>query len=116
MVTSSFAGNTHMVFWTVKEALSKALRTGFMSPLEIYELESMKIEARCWISEFKNFSQYQGRSFFLGHLIYSLVYPKNINLKVNNILLEVERKGILGYKKPFLLEQKSVAPPIYKIL
>jgi 4'-phosphopantetheinyl transferase EntD len=75
-----------MIFWTAREALSKALRTGFMSPFEVYEIEEIKMEKGCWVSKFKNFPQFQGRSFCFGNLIFSLVYPKNVHLMSNSFL------------------------------
>lgn len=76
---------SYMIFWTIKEALSKALRIGFTSPLEIYQIEKIQTQGDHWVSEFKYFSQYQGYSFSLGTLICSLVYPKNLNLVVNRM-------------------------------
>jgi 4'-phosphopantetheinyl transferase EntD len=83
------------IFWTVKEALSKALRIGFTSPLEIYEIDNIQIEKNYWVSEFKYFPQYQGYSFSIGDLICSLVYPKHIHLAANNSLLEIGDSSFL---------------------
>ena len=49
--------------WTLKEALSKILRTGMTTPFDIFSIKELKQEKLGWISSFQNFAQYQGLSF-----------------------------------------------------
>jgi 4'-phosphopantetheinyl transferase len=63
--------------WTAKEALSKVLRTGLMSPMEIYGLAEFNlVQTGTWQGLFRYFGQYRtmvcvGRSYALG-----IVLPK----------------------------------------
>lgn len=73
----------YTIFWTVKEALSKVLRTGMMTPFTIYAIKNIVAQDNYWISEFENFAQYQAMSFILGQQICSIVYPKQTELTIN---------------------------------
>lgn len=75
--------NLYTLLWTIKEALSKVLRTGFMTPFEIYEVKNTVWHDNYWISEFKNFAQYQAISFKLNQYFFSIVYPCDTELKIN---------------------------------
>ncbi len=70
-----------LLLWTLKEALSKALRTGLTSPFKIYEVINVQEYDSYWVSQFKYFPQYQGYSFWIGNLICSLVYSQDITLR-----------------------------------
>ncbi|MEG6511755.1 4'-phosphopantetheinyl transferase superfamily protein [Desulforamulus ruminis] len=61
--------------WSVKESLSKALKTGLTVPLQIYEIKEIRTRGRAILSNFRNFGQYQALSFALGGYICSMVYP-----------------------------------------
>lgn len=50
------------LLWTVKEALSKVLKCGFMSPFTIFEVQRVEPAADCFIWTFKNFAQYKAVS------------------------------------------------------
>lgn len=67
--------NLLTLVWTIKEALSKALRTGMMSPFEVYAIKTIKKGANQYLCEFKYFPQYLGISFSLGNFFVSIVYP-----------------------------------------
>lgn len=71
------------LIWTIKEALSKVLRTGMMTPFEIYSILNIKFENNQWLSEFKNFGQYQAISFQLGKFMCSIVYSKAFKLDID---------------------------------
>jgi phosphopantetheinyl transferase len=80
---SQFLTNQPLFFtllWTVKEALSKALKCGLTIPLEILEVEEIKQKESCWTSSFKHFQQYEACSFLLAETICSMVYPKGSRL------------------------------------
>lgn len=71
-----------IIFWTLKEALSKALRIGFTSPLETFAICSIEKDEYGWCSDYKLFPQYRGVSFKFGKYCCSIAYP----LKMRPIL------------------------------
>lgn len=68
------------LLWTAKEALSKIMRTGFMTPFSLFEISSCKIEGNFIYTYFKNFNQYQACSFLVNDHICSIVYPKQTKM------------------------------------
>lgn len=81
--------------WTAKEALSKTLKTGLMTPFELFELSELAVYDNFFIGFFKNFAQYKTISFLIGPYMCSIVHP----LKTN-ILFDMER-----LRKYFLLKE-----------
>jgi phosphopantetheinyl transferase len=73
------------VLWTAKEALSKALRTGFTVPLQVLELKQMKVQEGWIVSEFSNFPQYKVCSLLLNNKVCSIVYPVQMRLQLESI-------------------------------
>lgn len=74
---------SYIVVWSIKEALSKALRTGMMSPFDIYAIKDLTAKENHWVAEFKNFYQYRSISFLLGQFVCSIVYPKKIKIHLD---------------------------------
>jgi 4'-phosphopantetheinyl transferase len=92
------------IFWTSKEALSKVLRTGLTTPLCIYEVNKVELYDKFIINYYKNFSQYLTVSFEAGPYVYSLTFPKNIqiDLKFNIKNIRKNLELTLGnMKSPF---------------
>lgn len=71
------------LLWTAKEALSKVLKTGLMTPLNVYEINEIIFNDSYYTSMFKNFGQYKTISFSLGCYICSIAYPKNTDMDIN---------------------------------
>lgn len=71
------------IMWTVKESLSKILRTGLTTPFTLLEIGKFELETNHITSYFKYFGQYKAVSFSLGDHICSIVYPKNIELDLD---------------------------------
>ena len=71
------------LLWTVKEALSKALRCGLTVPFEILEIETIRETEGFVISTFKNFKQYQAISFCLEGNVCSIVHPFNTSFSID---------------------------------
>lgn len=64
--------------WTAKEALSKVLRCGLMSPMEIMTLSELRRgEGGLWEGLFQNFAQYRIVSWVGDLSVLSIVLPKN---------------------------------------
>ena len=66
--------------WTIKEALSKVLKTGIMTPFRVYEINDIIRKKNYTISGFSNFSQYQAISFQYEKNIISFILPTNIKI------------------------------------
>lgn len=73
--------------WTVKEGLSKVLKTGLTVPLYICEIKEIKMGCNCIFTYFTNFGQYKAVSYALGKYICSIVYPlyTEMNLDIRAI-------------------------------
>ncbi|CAK7008639.1 hypothetical protein CIW83_12555 [Tissierella sp. P1] len=65
-----------LICWTVKEALSKVLKTGFLTSTEIFDINKTKIENDMIVCEFRYFSQFEALSIWGGSLCLSMVFPK----------------------------------------
>ncbi len=65
------------LIWTAKEALSKALICGLMSPMEIFNLaEFYPLGNRAWGGLFQNFGQYKFIGWISRTVAMSVVLPK----------------------------------------
>ena len=63
--------------WAAKEALSKVLRTGLMSPIQIYNLiEFTAVAPGIREGLFQNFGQYKARVWIGSSYVLSIVLPK----------------------------------------
>jgi 4'-phosphopantetheinyl transferase len=63
--------------WTAKEALSKVLCTGLMSPVQIYNLSEFNaISSGYWEGLFQNFGQYKTITWIGSAHVMSIVLPK----------------------------------------
>ncbi|HBF38388.1 MAG TPA: 4'-phosphopantetheinyl transferase [Firmicutes bacterium] len=71
------------LLWTVKEALSKVLKTGLTAPFRIYEIAQIETQSDSLLSFYKNFAQYKALSFMLGHYICTIAYPLKTELTVD---------------------------------
>jgi 4'-phosphopantetheinyl transferase len=71
------------LLWTVKEALSKVLKTGLMTPFKIYEVDKIEIQHDYMLCTYKNFAQYKVISFIMGDYICSITYPMKTELNID---------------------------------
>lgn len=92
-----------VLLWTAKEALSKVLKTGLLTPFHIYEIDYLTANHSCIISNFRNFTQYKGISFNLGCYVCTIIHPKSIEicLNINHF------KNVFNFEEP-QHEQKMV--------
>lgn len=63
------------MMWTIKEALTKILRTGLTTDLHMIELASLERTGTTYTSTFRHFTQYKALSCQHGDYICSLVLP-----------------------------------------
>jgi len=66
--------------WTVKEGLSKILKTGLTTPFSIFEVAKIGSEADKTFFEFKNFIQYRATTINLNGYVLAIVFPKKSGL------------------------------------
>lgn len=67
------------MFWSVKEALSKALRTGIIGYKERYEIKKADFDGRCMTGSFRNFPQYRFWSWLIEKdTAAAVVFPKHL--------------------------------------
>jgi 4'-phosphopantetheinyl transferase EntD len=72
----SLAQGTALV-WTVKEAMSKIIRTGLTADFSVLQIGGLIKEGLLYSSTFRYFSQYKAYSCFCGNYVCSLVLPRN---------------------------------------
>ena len=78
----------YTLYWTAKEAISKALRTGMTVPFTLFALKNLRWHSNYWIAEFEHFAQYQVISFLVGdHYVCSIVYPKESTIILNTVAI-----------------------------
>jgi phosphopantetheinyl transferase len=64
------------LLWTIKESVSKILRTGLMIDFNLLEISSLDKDGKMFISEFRNFIQFKSISLIDEPYITSLTVPK----------------------------------------
>jgi len=71
------------LLWTVKEALSKTIKSGLMTPFELFELRQMQVQEMSVISTFRHFVQYKAVSFMLKNAVCSIICPGSTAAQFN---------------------------------
>jgi 4'-phosphopantetheinyl transferase len=72
----------HALIWTMKEAISKVIRTGMMTPFELFELNALSSQEPVWLGLYKNFAQYKTVAFRSAGLVCSLVLPRRSEIQI----------------------------------
>ena len=76
--------------WAAKEALSKVLTTGLMSPIQIYNLaEFQRLDKGTWEGLFQNFAQYKVKVWIGSSYAFAMVFPKRSVLGLDDDLSSV---------------------------
>lgn len=76
------------LFWTVKESISKAIKTGLVIPFEHYEITNLKFCNYYYTNDFKYFPQYKAISFQINNYFISIVYPKKTLLVLTELAIK----------------------------
>jgi len=71
------------IYWASKEAVSKALRTGFTIPEVFFEISEIKFNNSFYIIKFKHLQRLQAITWVKDNLVISIAYP--IELKFDSI-------------------------------
>jgi 4'-phosphopantetheinyl transferase len=74
--------------WTIKEALSKALKCGLTVPQGMFEISRLEVEANGAVrSEFLNFRQYRCQTWMLRSHVLSIAMPRKTDVTFDATLL-----------------------------
>ncbi|MDX6191617.1 4'-phosphopantetheinyl transferase superfamily protein [Flavobacterium sp. Fl-318] len=76
--------SAYTLLWTVKESLSKILKTGMMIDFNYLELDSLDYKNGLYSASFKNFRQYKSFSIVLDSYIVSITCPKRTDIDLTN--------------------------------
>jgi phosphopantetheinyl transferase len=66
------------VYWASKEAVSKALRTGFTIPEEIFEISEITLTDQLYIIKFKHLQRLQAIAWIQDNVVTSIAYPTEL--------------------------------------
>ncbi|MBL4604126.1 MAG: 4'-phosphopantetheinyl transferase superfamily protein [Flavobacteriaceae bacterium] len=80
----------HLI-WAAREALSKALQTGFLIPLELLAVASIEKKNDLYEVKFKHFSLFEVIAFQLHNSICTIAFPERCELDLEPILELKER-------------------------
>ncbi len=71
------------MLWTLKESLSKTIRTAFFSPVGIYEIGEIVCMDGYIVSSYKNFPMFLSICFILGGYMLTITYPRKAKIKID---------------------------------
>ncbi|WP_127530139.1 4'-phosphopantetheinyl transferase family protein [Paenibacillus kobensis] len=69
------------LLWTSKEAIAKAIKTGFTASLDIFEVERIERQDDYWITYYRYFTQFRAVSFPVGRYVCTIATPKRAMIK-----------------------------------
>lgn len=76
------------LFWSVKEALSKAVKLGFTVDLSMYELATCQQVDGYLESTFTYFTQFKAFSWYANGFCWSVVVPGKVNVDVHWLIIQ----------------------------
>ena len=68
--------SAYTMLWTIKESLSKILKTGLMTNFKFFEVDSLLPDGNSYAAVFVHHGQYKAISRLLGSYSCTLVFPK----------------------------------------
>ena len=80
------------ILWTLKEAVSKALRCGLTVPFPILETCEFKSINNLLFCDFNHFPQYRGVAYVFNDSVISIAYPKQLLLEENRFRYLLENQ------------------------
>jgi phosphopantetheinyl transferase len=86
----------YSLIWTIKEAMSKAIKTGLTTPFQLFEVtyfKKLNTSIFSFRSLMSNFSQYQIVSRLTEEYVMSIALPKNSQISIDT---EVERNSFIN--------------------
>ncbi len=67
----------YTIIWSIKESLSKVLKTGMMLDFTFFEINSIEEKKHIIETTFRHFGQYKTLSFFNKNYVISITLPRN---------------------------------------
>ena len=95
----------YTMIWSIKEALSKTIKTGLMIDFNLLEINDIKKENNIFKSTFHSFNQYKTFSIVNEHYVISIVSPKKTEIQDIN-KLEMLLNAILIDEMKFVKHAK----------
>jgi 4'-phosphopantetheinyl transferase len=77
------------LLWTAKEALPKVLKTGLMTPFDVFAISKMELYDYYIICYYENFPQYKVICFTISNYMCSIAYPLKTELRFNPYTLKL---------------------------
>jgi 4'-phosphopantetheinyl transferase len=77
------------LLWTAKEALSKLLKTGLMTPFDVFAISKIELYDHCTMCYYKNFPQYKAVCFTINNYMCSITYPLKTELRFDPYTLKL---------------------------
>lgn len=71
--------------WSIKESLSKVIKTGMMIDFELLEIDSVNFKNDVLESTFKNFGQYKCFTFINKQFVISIISPKKTSVDFKSL-------------------------------
>lgn len=75
-----------LMLWSVKEALSKALKSGLAADYMVYETKNLKWHNNHLMGEFVHFAQYRFEAFLLNLHVLAIVLPKKTKMDFKGLM------------------------------
>ena len=78
-----------LLLWSVKEALSKALKSGLAADYMVYETKNLKWHGNHLTGEFIHFAQYRFEAFLLNLHVLAIALPKKTKMDFKGLMGDV---------------------------
>ena len=79
--------------WTIKEAMSKVIKTGLTASLEIFTISSIKLQGNYLVCEFTNFAQYKAIAWMEYQAAWCIVLPRNSDIDTGQLQILLQKKN-----------------------
>jgi 4'-phosphopantetheinyl transferase len=86
----------YTAIFSIKEALSKVIRTGMMLDFKFFEIEAIKETQQILECTFTHFGQYKAFAFFKRGYVFSIVLPKRTNVQLDKLWQMIDDLRIVG--------------------
>lgn len=70
------------LIWTIKEALSKILKSGLSCPFDIFEIENLRSNDGAFDGDYKNFAPYRFYGWHVNGMMAAMVLPRKTELGI----------------------------------